>query len=325
MTRVAAIDCGTNSLRLLVADVDRASVVDVDRRMEVVRLGEGVDRTGVISPEALQRAETVASEYARLMAGYGVTAARMVATSASRDARNAGHFVSRMRGILGISPEVISGDEEAALSFAGALAGLPRVPGPSLVVDLGGGSTEVVLGAESAQGAHVVQAAHSMQIGCVRLAERRLRSDPPTPAETGSARMDIDAALQRAAVDVPIDQAARLVGVAGTVTTVTAHALGLSRYDSAAIHGTQLGVGEVLDACADLGAMSRAQRAGLPYMHPGRVDVIGAGALVWAGTVQSVRNATGLTSVTTSEQDILDGIALTLGSPAGGGASPGTL
>lgn len=326
MTRVAAIDCGTNSLRLLVADVDRAGLVDVDRRMEVVRLGEGVDQMGMIRPEAMRRAEAVASRYAQLISSYGVTAARMVATSASRDASNADEFVTSMRSILGLSPEVISGEEEAALSFCGALAGLPVAPGPTLVVDLGGGSTELVLGGPDS-GVVQVQASHSMRIGCVRLAERHLRSDPASEAEMDSARADIEDALDVACAVITLDRSARLVGVAGTVTTVAAHALRLSRYDPAVIHGSELGVPRVLAACAELVSMPRHQRATLPYMHPGRVDVIGAGALIWDGVVRRVRDATSLGCVTISEHDILDGMALAMGRPpstAGNTHGPGS-
>lgn len=311
MTRVAAIDCGTNSIRLLVADVDPAAgtLTDLDRRMEVVRLGQGVDRTGRIAPEALARTLDATRRYAQVCADLGVEAVRFVATSASRDAENRDEFVAGVREALGVEPEVIGGVEEAALSFRGATGVLgSRHPGPYLVVDLGGGSTEVVLGERTPE------AAYSMDVGCVRITERHLQSDPPTAAEVAAAEADVRAALDVAARHVPFGRTATLVGLAGSVTTVTAHALGLPAYDPAAIDGSVLGVDAVVGACDDLLARDRASRAALGFMHPGRVDVIGAGALVWREVVQRVRaevQAAGgaLTEVVTSEHDILDGIA----------------
>ncbi len=310
MTRVAAIDCGTNSIRLLIADLDPAAgtLVDVDRRMEVVRLGQGVDRTGEIAPEALARTLEATAGYARLCQDAGVGAVRFVATSAARDARNAAEFVAGVREILNVEPEVIPGSEEAALSFAGATGDLAaNHESPFLVVDLGGGSTEVVLGESGA-----VEAALSVDIGCVRLTERFLHSDPPTAAELAAAATAVDAALNRVAEQVPLALARTLVGVAGTVTTITAHALGLPGYDPARIHAAVLPVADVLAACDDLIAMPRAERAALPFMHPGRVDVIGAGALIWRRLVERVAALAPVTSVVTSEKDILDGIAWSL-------------
>jgi exopolyphosphatase/guanosine-5'-triphosphate,3'-diphosphate pyrophosphatase len=309
MTRVAAIDCGTNSIRLLIADVDLATgtLVDLDRRMEVVRLGAGVDRTGEIAPEAMQRTLDATAGYAKLCRAAQVAQVRFVATSASRDARNRDQFVAGVRDILGVEPEVIPGAEEAALSFAGATSGLSADhEAPFLVVDLGGGSTEIVLGERT------VEAALSVDIGCVRLTERHLRSDPPTAAELAAATADVDAALDRVAEQVPLALARTLVGVAGTVTTITAHALGLPGYDPAVLHGATLRVEEVLAACADLIEMPKAERAALPYMHPGRVDVIGAGALIWRRVVQRVAEVAPLSTVVTSEHDILDGICWSL-------------
>ncbi|MEN1975576.1 Ppx/GppA phosphatase family protein [Cellulomonas olei] len=311
MTRVAAIDCGTNSIRLLVADVDPSAgtLVDLDRRMEVVRLGQGVDRTGRIAPEALTRTLDATRRYAQVCADLGVGAVRFVATSASRDAENRDEFVAGVREALGVEPEVIGGVEEAALSFRGATGVLgARHDAPYLVVDLGGGSTEVVLGDGSPE------AAYSMDVGCVRITERHLRSDPPAADEVGAAVRDVRAALDVAAAEVPFGRTATLVGLAGSVTTVTAHALGLTAYDPAAIDGSVLPVDAVVAACDDLLARDRASRAALGFMHPGRVDVIGAGALVWREVVQRVRAevaAAGgeLTEVVTSEHDILDGIA----------------
>ncbi|GHS87682.1 hydrolase [Actinomycetota bacterium] len=310
-TRVAAIDCGTNSIRLLVADIDPAAgtLVDLVRRMEVVRLGQGVDRTGRIAPEALERTLDAARRYAQTCAELDVEQIRFVATSASRDAENRDDFVSGVRAALGVEPEVIGGEEEAALSFRGATGVLAsRYPGPFLVVDLGGGSTELVLGQDRPE------AAVSMDVGCVRLTERHLRTDPPTEPETAAAHADVARALDAAAQVVPLGRTVTLVGLAGSVTTVTAHALGLPAYDPAAIDGAVLPVDTVLAACRDLLARDRPSRAGLGFMHPGRVDVIGAGALVWHDVVTRVRDevrAAGreLTEVVTSEHDILDGIA----------------
>jgi exopolyphosphatase / guanosine-5'-triphosphate,3'-diphosphate pyrophosphatase len=309
VTRVAAIDCGTNSIRLLIADVDpvTGTLVDMDRRMEVVRLGAGVDRTGEIAPEAMRRTLDATTGYAQLCRAAGVSAVRFVATSASRDARNRDQFVAGVRSILGVEPEVIAGAEEAALSFAGATAGLAAEhESPFLVVDLGGGSTEVVLGEKS------VEAALSVDIGCVRLAERHLHGDPPTATELAAATADVDAALDRVAEQVPLARARTLIGVAGTVTTVIAHALGLPAYDPVALHGATVAVDRVLAACDDLIAMSKVDRAALPFMHPGRVDVIGAGALIWRRVVERVADVAPVTTVVASEHDILDGICWSL-------------
>ncbi|MCV2396368.1 exopolyphosphatase [Actinotalea sp. M2MS4P-6] len=312
MTRVAAVDCGTNSLRLLVADVDPASgrVADVVRRQEVVRLGEGVDRTGRIAPQALARTLEVTRRYAAEAAELGVTATRFAATSASRDASNRDEFVAGVLDAIGVEPEVLTGAEEAELSFRGATSALAgRHPAPFLVCDLGGGSTELVLGAGS------MTAAFSMDVGSVRLHERHAFGDPPTAEQAAAACADIAEALDEAALHVALGDAATLVGVAGTVTTITAHALRLDRYDSARVDGAVLGVTQTLEACRSLLAMTRAERAALPYVHPGRVDVIGAGALVWADVVARVQDEVAshggeLTGVVTSERDILDGLAM---------------
>jgi exopolyphosphatase/guanosine-5'-triphosphate,3'-diphosphate pyrophosphatase len=309
MTRVGAVDCGTNSIRLLIADADRhtGQVVDVDRRMEIVRLGEGVDRTGVIAPEAMARTLAAAERYGRLCREAGVERIRFAATSATRDARNRGEFVAGVRAALGVEPEVISGTEEAELSFVGATGELIGAhPGPYLVVDLGGGSTELVLGDRS------VEAAVSLDVGCVRFTERHLHADPPTPAQIAAAVADVRAMLDAAAGSVPLERVRTLVGLAGSVTTVAAYVLGLSSYDSQALHRSELPVPAVLAACDDLLAMPRAKRARLPYMHPGRVDVIGAGALVWREIVERVAAAAGLDQVVVSEHDILDGLALSI-------------
>ena len=310
MTRVAGIDCGTNSIRLLVADVHDGSLTDIDRRMEVVRLGQGVDRTGRIAPDALERTLAAAARYADVCRSLGVERLRFVATSATRDAENRADFVDGVRAALSVEPEVIGGEEEAELSFRGAISTLGgHHPGPFLVVDIGGGSTELVLGTTSPV------AVASMDVGCVRLTERHLTDDPPSIDQIAAASRDVGDALDAAGRRVPFGRAATLVGLAGSVTTVTAHALDLEEYDAQVIDGTVLPVDRVLTSCRTLLAMSRSRRARLPFMHPGRVDVIGAGALIWSDVITRVRvevaRAGGrLATVVTSEHDILDGITL---------------
>ena len=298
--RVAAIDCGTNSIRLLVADVDQTArtLVDLDRRMVIVRLGQDVDRTGRLAPEALERTFAACDEYARVIADLGAQTVRFVATSASRDASNRDEFVAGVRERLGVDPEVIPGAEEAALSFTGAVRGLPTLVAPVVVVDIGGGSTEFVRGTES------LESAWSVNVGCVRMTERHLRSDPPTVAEIQAATSDIDRAIDEAAEHVDLGAIASLVGVAGSVTTVAALHLGLAEYDSNAIHASTLPADAVRTLSDELLAMTRQQRAQLAVMHPGRVDVIGAGALV----LRRIVDRTGVSSLTVSETDILDGI-----------------
>lgn len=312
MTRVAAVDCGTNSIRLLIADAARRngtfSLNDVVREMRVVRLGQGVDATGELAQEALDRTFAAAADYASIIREHGASQVRFVATSATRDAANRQVFVDGIRELLGVEPEVISGDEEATLSFAGASSVLPsRGQEPVLVVDLGGGSTEFVLGNASG-----VIAAKSVDIGCVRMTERHLLSDPPTADEIAAAEADVDAAISHAALTVPLERTAAVVGVAGSITTITAHALRLPAYSPAAIHGTELSITDIREAASDLLRMTRAERAGLPYMHPGRVDVIGAGALVWRRVLERMSEVTDgrISTAVSSEHDILDGIAL---------------
>ncbi|MFD8478954.1 exopolyphosphatase [Kitasatospora sp. NPDC059673] len=303
--RVAAIDCGTNSIRLLIADLDpeTGEIVDLDRRMLIVRLGQGVDRTGRLHPEALDRTFAACREYAEIIAAHGVgpERIRMVATSASRDAENAAEFTAGVREILGITPSVVSGDEEARLSFTGAtreLLGGPHRP-PYLVFDLGGGSTEFVLGEQD------VRAAHSMDIGCVRMTERHFAGGQPTEAQIAAARADIRAALDTVEASVPLKDGATLVGLAGTVTTVAGIALELPGYDSELIHHAVLTVQQVRETAEWLLHSSHAERAAVPVMHPGRVDVIAAGALV----LLEIMERTGAAELLVSEHDILDGIA----------------
>ena len=309
MTRVAAVDCGTNSIRLLVADADPATgeLVDLDRRMTIVRLGQGVDRTGRLAPEALERTFAACREYAAIIKEHGAERLRFVATSASRDAENRDEFVRGVLDILCVEPEVISGDQEAAFSFTGAteeLAGGDHLPKPYLVVDIGGGSTEFVVGDDR------VGAARSVDIGCVRLTERHLVrdgvvSDPPTEAQIAAMRADIEAALDLAEQTVPLREARTLVGLAGSVTTVSAIAQELPEYDSEAIHHSRVSHERVREITEWLLRSTHAERAAVPSMHPGRVDVIGAGALV----LLSIMERIGAQEVVVSEHDILDGIA----------------
>jgi exopolyphosphatase / guanosine-5'-triphosphate,3'-diphosphate pyrophosphatase len=313
VTRVASIDCGTNSIRLLVTDVPAAGAhTDLLRRMEVVRLGQGVDASGRLAPEAIERTRGVLAEYAAAANDLGAEAVRMVATSATRDAANRSDFEGMVSATLGRLPDVVTGHEEAELSFLGATASLdaaaaahgssPPRP-PFLVVDIGGGSTEFVLG-----DAGGVRAARSVDIGCVRLTERHLLGDPPAAEEVARAEADIRAALDDVRAEVPVDEAATLVGLAGSVTTVAALALRLPAYDADAIHGSRIAVEDVRVVTADLLAAERSRRAAMPVMHPGRVDVIGAGALI----LRVLMDEFGAPEVVVSEHDILDGIALRL-------------
>jgi exopolyphosphatase/guanosine-5'-triphosphate,3'-diphosphate pyrophosphatase len=304
--RVAAIDCGTNSIRLLIADVDpvRRTLTDVYRRLEIVRLGQGVDKTGRLAPEALERTLGALAGYARVVETSQVEAVRMVATSATRDASNAAEFTRGVVGILGIEPEVLTGDEEARLSFAGATEEFgamddPPAP-PFLVLDIGGGSTEFVVGGGAGQ-----VAAISLNIGCVRMTERYLASDPPSQEQIAAAIVDIDAALAEAAAKVAIDQARSLVGLAGSVTTVAAVALGLPEYDALRTHHARITAAQVQSVASQLLTQTRAERAAIPSIHPGRIDVIGAGSLI----LDRVMRTFGFGEVVVSEHDILDGIA----------------
>lgn len=305
MTRVAAVDCGTNSIRLLVADVDArtGTLTDLDRRMEIVRLGQGVDRTGRLAPEALERTFAACRSYAAAIEKHGARRLRFVATSASRDAENRDDFVRGVVDILGVEPEVISGDQEAEFSFTGAtreLAGRPDLERPYLVVDIGGGSTEFVVGDGS------VRAARSVDIGCVRLTERHgLSGGPVTGAQREAMRADVAAALDEAARTVPLAEARTLVGLAGTVTTLGGIALDLDSYDPGAIHHSRIGREQVRELTERLLSATHDERAAIPVMHPGRVDVIAAGSLI----LHEIMERTGASEVVVSEHDILDGIA----------------
>ena len=300
--RVAAIDCGTNSIRLLIADIDGNNFREVVRDMEIVRLGQGVDQTGQFHPDAIARTLAAVDKFAAEIAKRGVEKIRFCATSATRDATNRHLFVDGVRERLGIELEVISGDEEAALSFAGAIKDLDPSNGPFLVVDIGGGSTEFVFGTAT------VEAARSVNIGCVRMSERHFASDPATPEQIEAARTDIQAAIAQAAAVVPITKAKTLVAVAGTATTVAAAALELPEYDRYAIHLSRISAQQTHDAATMFATKTRQQRISLGYMHPGRVDVIAAGSLV----LSEIMKATGATEFVASESDILDGMAFSL-------------
>ncbi|GAA2621247.1 Ppx/GppA phosphatase family protein [Paractinoplanes durhamensis] len=301
MNRVAAIDCGTNSIRLLIADVTDGEIIDVSRRMEIVRLGEGVDRTGRLADAALARTKKALQGYASEIAELAIDRVRMCATSASRDASNAADFRDMVRGVLGVDPEVITGDEEARLSFTGAVAGLNAQP-PFLIVDIGGGSTEFVTGTDG------VEQAISMDIGCVRMTERHLHSDPPTAAEIDAATRDITEAVDRALAAVPGRSASTLVGLAGTVTTMAALAQGLPEYDATRIHHARVSREAIAKVADELLAMTTAERLALPVMHPGRADVVGGGALI----LKIIMERSGQDAVVASEHDILDGIAFSI-------------
>ncbi|MGW4331375.1 Ppx/GppA phosphatase family protein [Rhodococcus koreensis] len=313
MTRVAAVDCGTNSIRLLVADVDdKGALHDVCREMRVVRLGQGVDATGRLAPEAIERTRVALTEYAGMIADAGATAVRMVATSATRDASNREDFFSMTRDVLGAvipgaGAEVITGDEEARLSFNGAVGELDPSQGPFVVVDLGGGSTEVVLGDESG-----VHAAFSTDIGCVRITERCLHDDPPTQAQIEDARAFAQERLDDAFARVPVEQAHTWVGVAGTMTTIAAVAKELPEYDAEQVHLSRIPLPRLREVCTSLIAMTHTERAALGPMHPGRVDVIGGGAIVTLALADAFEKKAGIDQLVVSEHDILDGIALSI-------------
>ncbi len=308
LARVAGLDCGTNSLRLLVADLQPDGTLrDVFRDMQVVRLGEGVDRTGELSPAALRRTFDTLREYAGRCRELGAERVRMVATSATRDARNTDEFTSGVRDILGVDPEVVTGAQEAALSFVGATGDLrsrPDLADPYLVVDIGGGSTEFILG-----GPQGPAASCSVDIGCVRMTERHIRSDPPAPSELQAAQADIAAAIAEVRRTVDLAATRTLVAVAGTATTVTALALGLPAYDPDRIHLSAVSLADVERIYAELADLDAGQRGALGPMHPGRVDVIVGGALI----LREVVRAAGTGGMIAGEHDILDGITLSLG------------
>ena len=316
MARVAAIDCGTNSIRLLVADVTEqddgtAHLRDVHREMRIVRLGEGVDATKRLSEAAIGRTRDALADYTTICRRKGAERVRMVATSATRDATNRDVFFGMTRDVLGVEAEVISGDEEARLSFTGAVNDLEPEDGPFVVTDIGGGSTELVVGTWDGKRAEVTGAL-SVDIGCVRITERCLPSDPPTTAEIDKAREFAEAALQPAFDVVPVGEARAWVGVAGTITTISAVAQGLPEYDSERTHLSRLSRADIGRTADQLLRASRAERAANPVIHPGRVDVIGGGALITEVLADKLARAAGIGELLVSEHDILDGIALSL-------------
>lgn len=313
MTRLAGIDCGTNSIRLLIADVEGERLRDVHREMRIVRLGQGVDATGEFAPEAIARTRAALVDYAELLRVHDVPRVRMVATSATRDAANRDVFFAMTAEVLGaVIPgsvaEVITGAEEAGLSFRGAVGELDSAGAPFVVVDLGGGSTEIVVG----KAADEITASYSADIGCVRLTERCLHSDPPSPDEVAAAREVVRERLDVALRAVPVDGARTWVGLAGTMTTLSALAQGLNRYDAAAIHLSRVPFRELLAVCEQLIRMTRAERAALGPMHEGRVDVIGGGAIVVQELARELGSRAGISELVVSEHDILDGIVLSI-------------
>ncbi len=302
---VAAIDCGTNAIRLLVADTHHGGKVqDLVREMRTVRLGEGVDKSGEFSPQGLARTFEACSEYAEILQGFNVTRIRFIATSASRDVSNRAEFVHGVQSILGVTPEIISGAEEAELSYLGAISGFANEPEqPILVADIGGGSTEYVM-----RQAPSTFLAQSLNIGCVRMTERYLHSDPPTNSEITSTITEIHRGLSQVKAQLPVQEVRTFVGLAGSVTTIAAMSLGLSEYDPRMIHGTELSLRDVEHVTEQLLHMSRAERAQLGFMHPGRVDVIGGGALVLRESMRELE----FPNVLVSEHDLLDGVVARL-------------
>ena len=302
MSRVAAIDCGTNSIRLLIADISGGKFKEVLRDMEIVRLGQGVDENKSFHPDAINRTLAAVEKFKNQLAGKGVEKIRFCATSATRDAANRDLFIDGVRQILGVEVEVIPGEEEARLSFNGATKELLQSDAPFLVVDIGGGSTEFVYGNKE------VEFAKSVDIGCVRMSERHLKSQPVEMGQVAQAIIDIDKAIAQAAAVVPISTAKTLVAVAGTATTIAAAALDLETYDRYAIHLSRIPAEKVHKVSAAFQAMTKSDISKLGFMHPGRVDVITAGSLV----LSRVMAATGATEFVASESDILDGMAWSL-------------
>jgi exopolyphosphatase/guanosine-5'-triphosphate,3'-diphosphate pyrophosphatase len=312
MSRVAAIDCGTNSVRLLVADATtangRVALRDVHRETRIVRLGQGVDATGCLAPAALDRTRVALADYADVLRRTGTERARMVATSATRDAGNREDFFAMVRATLGVDAEVISGDEEATLSFVGAVGELDADDGPFVVVDVGGGSTEVVLGVLE-DGQARVHAARSVDVGSVRITERCLPGDPPDPADIANARKVTAGILADAFAAVPVEEVGTWVGVAGTITTLAAVAQDLPEYDPDAVHLYRISRADLHRVAGGLLTMSRAERSRHGAIHPGRIDVIGGGALVVEALAEELHARAGVEEMVVSEHDILDGIA----------------
>lgn len=310
MTRVAAVDCGTNSIRLLISEVQAdGKIRDIARTMEIVRLGQGVDATGEFAPEALERTRVALEGYVKQMKFEKVQHVRMVATSATRDAKNQDEFFEMTAQLLGqiesgAKAEVITGEEEALLSFKGAVADLRSERGPYCVIDLGGGSTEFVVGTIDGD----ILGAHSAQMGCVRLTERIMRTDPPTDSEIEIAEDYVEERMQEVEKIVPISSAKTFVGCAGTFTTLSALAQGLESYDPDAIHGSELRFDALRVLTRQLMGQPSATRALNPVIHPGRADVIGGGSVAVEGIIKMIERNSDASSFFISEKDILDGI-----------------
>jgi len=302
MSQVAVIDCGTNSIRLLIAEISGSNFKEVIRTMEIVRLGQGVDENKAFHPDAINRTLSAVKSFKEIINKNKVDKIRFCATSATRDAMNRNLFIDGVRDILNVQVEVIPGEEEAALSFTGATYQLDQGSGPFLVVDIGGGSTEFVYGDKK------VISAKSVNIGCVRMSERHLTNQPPTMDQITCAIVDIDIAITQAAVSVPINSAKSLIAVAGTATTVAAAALDLSKYDRGLIHLSKISADKVHKVAQMFQSMNKSEISALPYMHEGRVDVITSGSLV----LSRVMAATGAAEFVASESDILDGMAFSL-------------
>ena len=313
MTRFAAVDCGTNSIRLLITEVTADGFREITRENRIVRLGQGVDATGELDPEAIERTRVALTEYVELMEAEGVQVVRMVATAATRDAANRDAFFSMTRVLLsrirpGYQAEVITGEEEAQLSFRGAVADLDPAQGPFCVIDLGGGSTEFIVGTHDGE----ILGSHSAQMGCVRLTERIMRSDPPTATEVEIARDYVAERMADVGAIVPISKANTFVGVAGTFTTISAWVQGLESYDRAAIHLSELNFDALRVVTDEIIRESSAQRASNPVVDPGRADVIAGGSVVVQGAIDLAAREAGVNSIVISEKDILDGLILGL-------------
>jgi len=292
---VGAIDCGTNSTRLLIGDGNQ----QVDRRMQITRLGEGVDATGRLTDAAIERVRVVLDEYAGALAEHGVSRIRMTATSAARDAANREDFFAMARQTVGVAPELLSGREEAELSFAGAIGELDPADGPYLVVDIGGGSTEFSFGSGTCE------AGVSVDMGCVRMTEKYIEHDPPRPEELVACLSVTEAHIDEVVHQFPAMASARqFVGLAGTVSTAAAVELGLATYDRAAVHHFRLTKAAAEDVFRTLVTEARADRIHNPGLEEGRADVIVGGLCV---LVQIMRSF-GFEDCLVSEADILDGL-----------------
>lgn len=307
MKRVSAIDCGTNSIRLLIVETDHDTIKELYRDMIIIRLGEGVDEHKRFSDQALLRLKDACRVFHDILQQYEVSTTRFIATSASRDVSNKAEFLTIIDTELSLTPDIISGDEEAKLSFLGATGSFRHFPSPYLVIDIGGGSTEFVMGENA------VDSAKSVNIGCVRMTERHHFSNPPTESELAFAVADIDRAIDEALSIVDVSKVQTIIGLAGSITTVAAEVLHLSKYERDRIHGSQFSIEQIEHAANSLIHMSLEQRKALGFMHPGRVDVIGAGALVLIRSLKKISSVhPSIPLLTVSEHDILDGIIFDL-------------